>query len=397
MRGGATLGLGVAVGSLLGYWVCRRMQARTHQPSCTTRTCACGGGDVDAARAAVAASKPLLNPGLYRSTPHARALLAAGGCHEATVADEELISHCYTIRDKMRAPAHSNFRVVAILTVTLDVGDKGSGDPPKLCHVVGTNHEIGIIGGSICAERTALGKLQLMEYDDLVAVHIVTDAADPITPGTLCRQYMSEVGSASTRVVVDAAKGRIITTLGELYPCPYLYQGVPRHNVVSYARTCAQHAQAPASVLEAPEVELLRKVVDASRRDAKNALHPIRFGGGALFSDGSVEVTWQSKALEYGSTAGVFTKLLHSIESKVDAGLEVKLLVQADQFGVMHAPNAQDRALLAEHGLVTARVALHRRGDGDGDNKVPPKVLVVGVVTVSDLVPMTPAMEGSLG
>ena len=117
-----------------------------------------------------------------------------------------------------------------------------------------------LAGGSICAERTALGKLQLMEYDDLVAVHIVTDAADPITPGTLCRQYMSEVGSASTRVVVDAAKGRIITTLGELYPCPYLYQGVPRHDVISYARTCAQHAQAPASVLEAPEVELLREV-----------------------------------------------------------------------------------------------------------------------------------------
>ena len=70
------------------------------------------------------------------------------------------------------------------------------------------------------------------------------------------------------------------------------------------------------------------QVVAASRRDAKNALHPVRFGGGALFSDGSVEVTWQSKALEYGSTAGVFTKLLHSIESKVDAGLEVKLLVQ---------------------------------------------------------------------
>ena len=62
----------------------------------------------------------------------------------------------------------------------------------------------------------------------------------------------------------------------------------------------------------------------------------------------------------------------------------------------MHAPNAQDRALLAEHGLVTARVALHRRGDGDGDTKVPPKLLVVGVVTVSDLVPMTPAVEGSL-
>ena len=27
-----------------------------------------------------------------------------------------------------------------------------------------------------------------MDYDALVAVHIVTDSPDPITPGTLCRQ-----------------------------------------------------------------------------------------------------------------------------------------------------------------------------------------------------------------
>ena len=158
VRGGATLGVGVAVGSLLGYWVCRRMQTRTRQAASAAATCACGGGGVDAARAAIAASKPLLNPGLHRSTPHARALLAAGGRHDATVADEELISHCYKIRDQMRAPAHSNFRVVAILTVTLAMGGKGSGDPPKLCHVVGTNHEIGIIGAGRAAVRPRMSQ-----------------------------------------------------------------------------------------------------------------------------------------------------------------------------------------------------------------------------------------------
>jgi len=190
VRGGATLGVGVAVGSLLGYWVCRGMQTRTRQAAgaaatcacgggdvdaasaaatcacggggvdaaSAAATCACGGGDVDAARAAIAASKPLLNPGLHRSTPHARALLAAGGRHDATVADEELISHCYKIRDQMRAPAHSNFRVVAILTVTLAMGGKGSGDPPKLCHVVGTNHEIGIIGAGRAAVRPRMSQ-----------------------------------------------------------------------------------------------------------------------------------------------------------------------------------------------------------------------------------------------
>ena len=174
VRGGATLGVGVAVGSLLGYWVCRRMQTRTRQAASAAATCACGGGDVDAAsaaatcacggggvdaaRAAIAASKPLLNPGLHRSTPHARALLAAGGRHDATAADEELISHCYKIRDQMRAPAHSNFRVVAILTVTLAMGGKGSGDPPKLCHVVGTNHEIGIIGAGRAAVRPRMSQ-----------------------------------------------------------------------------------------------------------------------------------------------------------------------------------------------------------------------------------------------
>ena len=51
----------------------------------------------------------------------------------------------------MRPPMHSMFRVVAILTVTV-----GGGDATKLRHVVGTNHEIGVIGMS---GRTALNSV----------------------------------------------------------------------------------------------------------------------------------------------------------------------------------------------------------------------------------------------
>jgi hypothetical protein len=52
------------------------------------------------------------------------------------------------------------------------------------------------------------------------------------------------------------------------------------------------------------------------------------------------------------------------LANKRKEGLEGVLLLQADEFGVLHAPVAQARALLVEHGFGDLAVVVHSK-DGE--------------------------------
>jgi hypothetical protein len=119
-------------------------------------------------------------------------------------------------------------------------------------------------------------------------------------------------------------------------------------------------------------------------------LHPIRFSAAVLFEDGTIESAWMLKALEYGCTLDPVSQLIRDIEKKRvcaicsssisngteaasadsaagsgvsihQAGLLCKpvSLVMCDQFGVCHAPFAQARSLLSEHGYGYLTVLVH--------------------------------------
>ena len=42
-----------------------------------------------------------------------------------------------------------------------------------------------------------------------------------------------------------------------------------------------------------------------------DALFPLKMGAGVLFSDGSIEVTWQYKGLEYGCTLDAVSQVIY--------------------------------------------------------------------------------------
>ena len=74
------------------------------------------------------------------------------------------------------------------------LGDKKKGTKRsrRRRYVVGTNDEPCHVSGSICAERAALVQLRFVPALQCVSkVVIVTDSADAVTPGMLCREFMA--------------------------------------------------------------------------------------------------------------------------------------------------------------------------------------------------------------
>lgn len=281
-------------------------------------------------------------------------------------------------------PAQSKFRVFAILVI-----EKTDG---SFCLVKGANAEQGYIGGSICAERAALCSLRFLDKPIIRQVVVVTDSDSPTSCGALCREFLMSHASPDTPVVMGNAEGNLVArcALSDLWPQPYQYRYCDRATVVEAAKLAASGLQ---DIADADIRKLYDKARSVNALDHADALHPIRFSAAALFDDGSMEAAWQLKGLEYGCTLDAISQLIRDIEKKKycspctapgdatvhphQVGLVVKpvMLVMCDQFGVAHAPFAQARALLYEHGYRYVKILVH---DKEG---------ALNSVSVDELVP----------
>lgn len=266
-------------------------------------------------------------------------------------------------------PAQSKFRVLAIFVV-----EKPDG---SFCLVKGANAEQGYIGGAICAERAALCSLRFLEVGCVIQhVVVVTDSHHPTSCGALCREFLMSHAKQNIPVVFGNAEGNLVArcSLGDLWPQPYIYRFNDNSSVVEAGRSMALRLQ---SIKDRGIQNLYEKARGVNALDSLDALHPIRFSAAVLFEDGSIESAWQLKGLEYGCTLDPVSQLIHDMERRkycspcatsagdaVDphqAGLATKpvMLVMCDQFGVAHAPFAQARSLLNEHGYRYVIILVH--------------------------------------
>lgn len=172
------------------------------------------------------------------------------------------------------------------------------------------------------------------------------------------------------------------TTLVDLYPYPSPYTRLTAGESINLGKR-----ESPVSHIEnfpialshnldaiSKEAELL--ILEATKAAQENndrsELHPIQYAAAVLFEDGSIETACQRKTLEYGCSVDAVTQLAFIIErnnkvvikADTDEELETnrgtstrtsklnnvrpKLLVQCDQFGIIHAPFATARAYLSE-------------------------------------------------
>ena len=335
-----------------------------------------------------------------------------------------------------RPPDHSGFRVTAVIVYTDEEGRRR--------HVIGHNAEVAqpALTAAICAERdamtTALGSHHA-RLASLQKIYIISDAPAPIPPGNLCREFLSEYGAPTTPLLLVAASEpshtaasaitSTATTLGELYPHPPILRGVPQAGAVQRAtvlvaaaggapfgpaedladawpvgrRLCGELYERVRSLAvgAAGSVDMGSAAVAVAGLTDDGGIHPIRLAAGAIYADGRIVATTQKKALEYGCTSDAVVQLMpfllgthgslmdkHSSATEGEGGKPV-LLMQVDQCGLLHAPAAPARAVLAEHGSGSLCVAVHAEWESGEVDLV--------CTTVADLAPSLPTQMLEMG
>ena len=206
------------------------------------------------------------------------------------------------LKESMLPPDQSNFRVAALCTFRHE---------GRLRAIAGANSEPCELCGAICAERSALVQLRLMPSPPLVeCVYIVADSEEPITPGMLCREYMSDTYcTPETKVVTAGAADRpnVRATLGELFPCPAPLQRVARDDLAATAERLGTAGADGVDRFFAREGDAGRRlarlfarlVLQATAETHAAVLHPLRLAAGLLLPDGTEAIATQHQAREH--------------------------------------------------------------------------------------------------
>lgn len=415
--------------------------------------------------------------------------------------DRPLIRLAHQHRLTLKPPSQSNFRVIAILCyetddcnqprqddtrpsiITDDTSLAGLVSTRRQHLVIGTNGEPGgNIGGSICAERSAILQLRFIPHLHRISKLIIsTDARQPIAPGMMCREFLSGtpkvprdlpivlVGSYCRSCSLDlsfpdnqsfsSSEEALVplqsscschqhrtpssdtqdddgfkfhsfkvlrTTLEQLYPYPSLYAHLTAQDASQLGghlktwRSVSTQAPSqtvgssssmtnPSSVLMDLATRAARRQHQRDRTDRPDFLHyPITYAAAVLFDDGSMAAACQKKALEYGCTLDAVCQLAHVMDDENDfddhdeTGFSQEdqmppfrpkrkpvLLVQMDQYGLVHAPFAPARAFLSEHGYGQCRILL-QTNMVQTNGATSDHALEYVQVPASDLAPLVP-------
>jgi len=326
----------------------------------------------------------------------------------AALDDARYIALTRALFERTPRPIHSNFLVAATVVYADASG--------ALREAHGVNSESCVLSSCICAERTALVQLRLAPtgWRYVRAVYITASSEGLITPGLLCREFLSEFseaacavreaheaavgsggsggggssgsGSSSSSlppadpqgdiaVVLFSAAGAVARhALRSLFPHPSPFHGVPNARLEGAGRALAQRAAgASAEALGAllggagqAAADLCAAVAALARQaHEQDDLYPVHLAAGVLFADGGRLLARQLKGLEYGCSADAVVRLSGALAPE----RAVALLVQCDQHGNLLAPSAPARALLTEHaarlGIAEGtRVLLHDARSG---------------------------------
>ena len=282
-----------------------------------------------------------------------------------SASDEELVKYANMKRKALPcAPEQSFFRVYVLLIVRSE---------ERMTIIEGTNAEQGYIGGAICAERAALCEMRKYRDPIITKAVVVTDSDQPVSCGALCREYLSSHGQPNTPLVFSNHDGTVVShcELGYLQPYPYLYRFNKRDDVRQRAIDFSSICQKP-SELSQQLGDLYALAMTVTKLDDFETIHPIKFAAAVLFADGTTSVAWFLPGFEYGCSLDPVSQLIHDCEKKRASAVgdenrvlaRPDILLQCDQFGVCHAPFAQARALLTEHGYGDTRIVVHNSASG---------------------------------
>ena len=266
--------------------------------------------------------------------------------------------------------------------------------------LTGTNTESCWLGGSVCAERSALTQLRQVAYGRVLAVYLVSQLSTPLAPGLMCREMLLQFLEPDTRIVMAArppdTEGRLmkVTSMRQLYPHPPLQLHVSSPHLVEFAQQLAFKRPDPALSSLPPAIKsivvrlLSSTALNSVSTVAASSHYPLRFSASAfvLSNDDtppSSTVSAGSSYLdEWSHSLDPLTACLPLLSAWKVNRPDSLLLVQHDQCGVLHAPFAAARAHLTQRGYGNAWCVFHERREGALDSDE----LQLICVRISDLV-----------
>jgi cytidine deaminase len=87
---------------------------------------------------------------------------------------------------------------------------------------VGANVENASYGATTCAERNAVAAMVVAGEGEIASIAVFTDSDPPSMPCGICRQVLLEFGRGDMLIVAASPRARIVTTLAELLPRPFV-------------------------------------------------------------------------------------------------------------------------------------------------------------------------------
>lgn len=334
----------------------------------------------------------------HRYRQRQRALLMPNKVPQVTIqSDSYYLQKAHQLRLRLSKPPQSEFRVVCCLL--LEDGTE----------IWGTNDEVSpSLSSAICAERSACLTYRTQQCQSKIhKVFVVTDAHQPLPPGTLCREYLychpstlpstkvimqaaspSSSEANSTAAITSTSSPTWILTLEDLYPYPscYIRKGLTSLQSSRLGRALEETMDVLLSHLVIPGLfgdqtrALLNAAHRASLRDDSHdqQLHPIQYGAAmaVLLLDEDRLEYWEAhqlKAYEYGGSQDPVCQLVaravrrsktnnagDDLDNDDATQLSIKVLTvcQVDQYGIPHAPYGAARACLVEHGFGDAQVVV---------------------------------------
>lgn len=272
----------------------------------------------------------------------------------ATAKDDVLAAH--DLRMSYAPPLQSKFRVAALLRFVRPDGTTG------VIKAVNAEPHDANIRGAICAERIALGNFQKEEAalgSRIVRVVCATDCKNTIFPGPLCREFLTATCQPDVEVIATGSdEAWVAHPLRELLPLPSLYRLRDQDSMKALG------AELGAKVV-APTDEKMTKAYEAAvecarGQSAQATVFPVLFAAAVTFQDGRVHAASELKGIEYGCTVDAVSLLLpEMVKARKEGKPPPAVIVQADNFGLAHAPFAGARSLLVEHGFGRVLVCGH--------------------------------------
>ncbi|GAX22814.1 hypothetical protein FisN_24Lh096 [Fistulifera solaris] len=278
--------------------------------------------------------------------------------------DSTLLRKAHSLRLSLSKPPLSQFRVVAILVT----------ERKEL--IFGTNVEsYGSLTNTLCAERAACSQY-ILQYPDqetrpfISTIYIVSDADVPISPGCLCREFLSgqNLSASQTRIVMqsaDTSSKTWVSCLQELFPRPSLYNrlNIQQQLELGTALSLQQpfSGQSVGSLSQQDVLNLWNTAWEAAKSDVRDKVFPMHYGAAALIrvDDGIHRLVSACalKAVEYGSSQDALCQLWTLVSKQLE---QITAVILVDQFGLLHTPAAVARSIWAEYGGGSVPIILYK-------------------------------------